>query len=258
MGLFKAVGNLVRRISSYPPPPPAPAPVELSAAEIEWARVKDFVRGCERHGLSLGGLLITDPVGFWTRHGRIEEATRAGMPLERAAVNEGFQGAQHWLLVERYFRARYSELVTRTDGSMMVAHVNEFRRAAELAAAARERARADAKALEPVQGITLERFAQIAATLLDLGPEPSRAELSHVLNGIGIGPARYGAARRAWVERIKGDTSGRLKLRYLEAFADARRAVLAQGGSGVHQKDDIDGTARAAARRSWVDLTFAS
>ncbi|MDB4994097.1 MAG: hypothetical protein JWM74_1529 [Myxococcaceae bacterium] len=243
-------------------------PAYTSEAERQWARIKAYVRDCQKHGLDLAKLHPEDPVGFFTRRAFIRDAQRSGMPLERAAVAAGFTSEAHWTFVERYFESIYSTLSLKADGTYEIRFVPEFDRARLLAEREREEQMARqlastsaSRILEPIQGITLERFAEISAAMLDFGAEPSRAEISTVLAELHVGPAAYGGARRGWIERMDQDTTGKLKQRYREAFRTARQARMA---SGVHRLDALDGApptaeearARAAARRSWVEIGF--
>lgn len=243
-------------------------PAYVSDAERQWARIKAYVRDCQHHGLDLAKLQASDPVGFFTRRAFIRESTHAGMPLERAAIAAGFTSEAHWSFVERYFESIYSTLAMKPDGSYEIRFVPEFDRARLLAEQERAQQLASelasssaSRILEPIQGITLERFAEISAAMLDFGAEPSRAEISGILAELNVGPAAYGRARRGFLDRMDQDTTGRLKQRYREAFRTARQARMA---SGVHRLDLLDGApptadelkARAAARRSWVEIGF--
>lgn len=219
-----------------------------------WGQMKAFVQICESSGLGLGGLRTEDPTAFCNKRSRIREAHATGMPKERIAIEAGYVNWEHWLLVERYFEARYSELSLRADGTYEIRVIEEFRQASVVASRDLERisiSAAAAKTLDPIDGITLDRFAEISAAMTKFGPEPSRSEVSQVLGGLGIGPATYGAARRGWLQRIKDDTTGRLKARYREVYISARQSIVEvsepQETSGVRRIGDA-----AIARRSWV------
>lgn len=246
MGLMQTLGRLFRG-SSVPKAKPEPIPAA-------WGQMKAFVQSCESSGLGLGGLRAEDAAGFWTRRSQIHEAFAGGMPKERIAAESDFVSWEHWLLVERYFEARYSELGVRADGTFEIRLIEQFRQASVVAS--RDIARisvraAELKTLDPIEGITLDRFAEIAAVMMRFGPEPSRSELSMVLGELGIGPAAYGSARRGWLQRMKDDSSGRLKARYREIFSAARQRngefAEPTESSGVRQIGDP-----AIARRTWV------
>ena len=259
MGLFSAIGGIFRgnrrssRTSSYPPAAP-------SAVDVQWSGLKAYVAHCERERLDLGKLHPDDAVGFFHRRWAIEEAARAGIPLERAARENGFLGAAHWQGVERYFEARYSQLFVDASGQKAIHFVDEFRRARDLAEQERAQALAEAaarKALEPIQGVTLERFAEISATLVvALGSMggASRSELSSVLSQFNIGTAAFGRMRRGWMERIEGDPSGRLKKIYAGAFRATRERLMANASSGVMARPEEDILPPATIRKTWVDV----
>jgi hypothetical protein len=269
MGIMSSLGRLFRRNAKLPPtqPPSMAPPAYVSEAERQWARIKGYVRDCQKHGLDLAKLHPEDPVGFFTRRAFIRDAQRSGMPLERAAVAAGFTSEAHWTFVERYFESIYSTLTMKADGSYEIRFVPEFDRARLLAEREREQEMARqlastsaSRILEPIQGLTIERFAEVSAAMLDFGPEPSRAEMSSILGELHVGPAAYGGARRGWLDRMEQVNSGKLKQRYREAFRAARQIRVA---SGVHRLDSLEGAptadearARAAARRSWVEIGF--
>ncbi len=252
MGFIRALSRLFGG-SSAPTAKPEPVPPA-------WRQIKAFVQNCEMTRLSLGGLRAEDAAGFWTRRARIHEAQAAGMPKERVATEAGFASWAHWALVERYFEARYSELAVNADGSYEIRLIEEFRQASVVASRDVERISvraAEMKTLDPIEGITLDRFAEIAAAMTQFGPEPSRRELSMVLGGLGVGPATYGAARRGWHQRMQDDKSGRLKARYREVFYAARQrngeASESQEKSGVRMIGSP-----AIARRTWVESDLES
>ena len=247
MGLMRALRGLVSDSSgSRARPEPVPT---------AWVQLKAFLHACEAHHLGLAGLRPEDAIGFWAKRTTVRDACAAGLPKERAATESGFVSWEHWTTVERYFEARYSELVVAADGSFEIRLVEEFRQASVLASQALDRialAAAEARTLEPIEGVSLDRFATIAAAMTTLGPAPSRSEVSMVLGELGVGPAAYGAARRGWLVRIKEDTTGRLKTRYRQAFSAARdsyvEATEPPEESGVRAIG-----ASALARRSWIE-----
>jgi hypothetical protein len=172
----------------------------------------------------------------------------AGISLDRAARDHGFIGARHWETVVRYFEARHSELWIDESGVPRVRFVEEFQNAEALV---RERLRdADARSLEPIHGIGIERFAEVSAAIVRLGRAPSRTALSRVLSEFGVGSATYGAVRRGWLERIARDSTRSLQRRYQDAFLAARsRFATLQPADETGQRE----SATARARRSWAD-----
>src|SRR4051812_15600126 len=118
MSVMRALSRLFGR-SSAPKAKPEPVPPA-------WGQIKAFVQNCESNRLGLGGLRAEDAAGFWTKRSRIEEARAAGMPKERIAAEAGFVSWEHWVLVERYFEARYSELAVKEDGTFEIRLIAEF------------------------------------------------------------------------------------------------------------------------------------
>jgi len=250
MALFGSVRGLFAREARTPSvAPKAPTSSRVRApVPSEWVRLKEFVSACEAMRLDLCGLHASDCVGFFERCAHVEGAVHAGVSLERAARDHGFTDARHWQTVVAYFEARHSELAWDAEGVPRIRFVEQFRRAE---AVVRERLReADARSLEPIHGVALERFAEVSAAIVRLGATPTRAALSSVLGELGIGPATYGAVRRGWLERIAHDSTRSLQRRYMDAFLAARQrfATLAPADEADEPEE-----ASARARRSWSD-----
>lgn len=246
MALFSPLRSLFARRAGAASEPPAPR----REAPPEWSRLKELVAACDVLSIDLAGLRPGDHVGFCERRARVEGTMRAGAPLERAAREHGFKDAKHFVTVVAYLEARASELYVNERGALRVRFVAELRDAqAMVDARLRDAA---ARALEPIHGVTLERFAEASAAIVRLGADPTRAALSRVLDELGVGAATYGAVRRGWLARIERDTTRLLLRRYQDAFLAARSrfATLAPSGD--------DDAPSASARRSWANsLAFA-
>lgn len=204
---------------SHPSIPPTD-PVRQS-----WERLKSFVARCEAEDLDLAGLRIEDPIGFWSRHARIECAKLRGIAPEQAVVAEGLTCLDHWVVVEKYFQARYSELVRLPNGKLTIRFVDAFQRTGDQAerAIGEERARLEAEIAErePIGGVSLERFAEISAALNYLGSEATRARTTEVLAAFGLGAATFGSVRRGWEARMAADKTRRLRRAYRAAWTQA-------------------------------------
>lgn len=193
---------------------------------VSWDRLKTFVARCDDEDLDLAGLRIEDPIGFWSRYARIERAKLRNVAVEDAVTAEGFECLDHWTVVERYFQARYSELVRLPTGKLTIRFIDAFQRASDQAQRAiseeRDRVEADARELEPIGGVSLERFAEIAAALAHLaGAEATRARTTEVLGTFGIGAATFGSVRRGWEARMAADKTRRLRRAYRAAWTHA-------------------------------------
>jgi hypothetical protein len=232
----------------------------IDPIRASWDRLKSFVARCDSEDLDLAGLRIEDPIGFWSRHARIESAKLRGVSPEDAARAEGLKCLDHWLVIERYFQARYSELVRLPGGKVTIRFVDAFQRASEQAeravAGERERLEAEARELEPIGGVSLERFAEIAAALAHLaGAEATRARTTEVLGTFGIGAATFGSVRRGWEARMASDKTRRLRRAYRAAWTHATEMF----GSGEWELPtcpaDADAKAgsKVSTRYTWVE-----
>lgn len=246
MPLLGAVRTLfAREAQPRESTPPPSATLRRAAVPREWERLKGFLSACESSRLDLSGLHPSDCVGFFERRAVIEGAVHAGIPLGRVVRDHGFADAWHWETVVRYFEARHSELVFGPEGTAKIRFVDEFRRAE---AVVRERLRqADLRSVEPIHGVSLERFAEVSAAIVRLGGSASRPALSRVLAELGVGAAAYGAVRRGWLERIPRDSTRSLQRRYQDAFLAARSRFATLSPP---EEQEV-GAARA--RRSWAD-----
>lgn len=248
--MMTSVGNGVGSSSSFPADP----------VRVSWDRLKSFVARCDDEDLDLAGLRIEDAIGFWSRYARIESAKLRGVSAEDAVVAEGLKCLDHWVVVERYFQARYSELVRLPSGKLTIRFIDAFQRASDQAqrAIAEERTRleADARELEPIGGVSLERFAEIAAALAHLaGAEATRARTTEVLGTFGIGAATFGSVRRGWEARMVADKTRRLRRAYRAAWTHATEMF----GSGQWELPDCTPDAgskevsKVTTRYTWVE-----
>lgn len=259
---------LPNRVSAMPPARESvrssvrtPTPLVSSFVEdpvrIQWDRLKTFVARCDREDLDLAGLHIEDAITFWGRHARIERAKLDNVGAEQAVKAEGFSCLDHWSVVSRYFQARYSELVKLPDGKLAIRYVDAFQRACEQAErdVAEERARREREAalFEPISGVTLERFAEIAAAMAHLGAEATRTRTTELLAAYGLGTATFGAVRRGWESRMEGDTSKKLRRTYRQHWTHARE-LLTKGewqipGANT-ERQEVSGV---STRYTWVE-----
>lgn len=233
-------------------PLPTTDPVRQS-----WDRLKSFVARCEAEDLDLAGLHIEDPIGFWARYTRIECAKLRGTSPESAVRAEGLSCLDHWVVVDRYFQARYSELVRQSSGKLAIRFIDAFQRAADQSERAVNEARdaiaREAAELEPIGGVTLERFAEIGAALAHLGAEATRARTTEVLAAFGVGAATFGSVRRGWEARMEADKTKRLRRSYRKAWTHAT-AMLESGDWQLPTADaSATSDARVRARYTWVE-----
>ncbi|MBK6693753.1 MAG: hypothetical protein IPG50_16315 [Myxococcales bacterium] len=242
------VSKELRRPTSLMPPPGDPV-------RMAWDQLKSFVARCEAQSLDLAGLHVDDPIGFCAVRARIEERKLAGTSAEEATLAEGFSCVDHWVVVERYFQARYSELVRLPTGKVAVRYVEAFQRATERAEhqvnGERTRLEQAASLREPIAGVTLERFAEISAMLAFLGSDATRARTTEVLASFGIGAATFGSVRRGWETRMEGDSTKSLRRTFRAAWTFTQEQ-LASGKLKVAGTVDQE-ISKVSTRYTWVE-----
>jgi hypothetical protein len=215
-----------------------------------------FVARCEREDVDLAGLHIEDAISFWARYVRIEIAKMSGTAKEEAIRAEGMSCVEHWVVVQRYFQGRYSQLVCLPNGTLAIVYVDSFQRAADRAEREltneRTRRSREAAELEPVAGVSLERFAEMSASLAHLGAEATRARTTEVLAAYGLGAATFGSVRRGWEARMEADTTKRLRRIYRQAWTHAHEQL--QNGTwqlpGTGERQEVSGV---STRYTWVE-----
>lgn len=98
--------------------------------EDEWADLQVLIARCEAETIDLAGLDIRDPETFWARQLRIEDGQRGGKGRLHAVVAAGFRSLEHWDEVNRYYQAKWSQLVRRDTGELEIRPREEFTGAA--------------------------------------------------------------------------------------------------------------------------------
>lgn len=248
-----------RRVSARP----SPNVERLSAIPTsdpireQWDRLKNFVARCDEEDLDLAGLRIEDPIGFWARHARIESAKLRGTTAEEAARAEKLSCLDHWVVVEKYFQARYSELVRLPSGQLAIRYVDAFQQAADRVehslAEERERIEAEARDLEPIQGVTLERFAEMSAALNNLGAAATRARTTEVLAAFGVGAATFGSLRRGWEARMDADKTRKLRRKYRAAWTHANEQIKLGNWEMPATEQEGKEISKVTTRYTWVE-----
>ncbi len=192
--------------------------------EDEWAELQMLVQRCEAEGLDIAGLDIDDPRTFWDRQARIERGRAEGKSQLHAVVSAGFKGVDHWEQVSRYYQAKWSQLVRLPGGEREIRPRDEF--AAAAAAGARGPAGPssdpDPRLLEPVHGVSLERWAQAAAALSRLRTHATTTEIDAALAPLRLDHATYAAADAAWQARMRRDVTMTIAARFGAAFEAAQ------------------------------------
>ncbi len=80
----------------------------------------------------------------------------------------------------------------------------------------------DPRLLEPVHGVSLERWAQAAAALSRLRTHATTAEIDAALAPLRLDHATYAAADAAWQARMRRDVTMTIAARFGAAFEAAQ------------------------------------
>lgn len=92
----------------------------------EWGDLQAFAAKCEAEAIHLWGLSATDPRPFCKLRSEVERAVAAGETREQALLKHGVDDPDHWKQVEQYFEAKWSCLVTQSDGTEAIAFDERF------------------------------------------------------------------------------------------------------------------------------------
>lgn len=229
MGVLKSLLALLGRPAGEPVPTVAaagPAPQDDDddehddAAVLEaWDDLQMFIQRCEAEALDLAGLDLADPKTFAARQARIERLQAEGRSYEHAVLAAGFTGVSHWEQVSRYYQARWSELGERPGGGREIRLRREFIAAAEAEESGPPAV--DPRVLEPVRGVSLERWARAFAALARVSAHASDAEIDAALAPYGLDRATYNVINAVWQERMRRDASLTIAARFGAACEDA-------------------------------------
>ena len=140
-----------------------------------------------------------DIEGFWRADHDIDQAERAGN-IEAGYAKYGVKNADHWDNVRASFHRRHGH----TPEYSLAASTANFKAGLEDLKTAGDDGRANyqlpAGYLDPVEGISLDKFA--VASVRTEGCSP--ADRDAVLSQMGYSPAQYETARGVWSQRISG------------------------------------------------------
>ena len=215
--------------AAAPPPPPQPEPEEVEEeeedpAQEEWRELQEYIARVEGHGIDLAGIEMADPVSFWAKYFAIEEAEAQGGSRDEAIVQQGFQNADHWEMVSTYIQAKWSELVTNEDDELEVRQRDDFTNGAlqarqgQMQQQMTDQAAANPQLLEPVEGVAVEQWAQIAAGMTQLPQGATADDVNQYLLGFGMDRAKYDVVNNEWTARMSQDHSMVISNAYSAAF----------------------------------------
>lgn len=230
MGVLKSLLALLGR----PPGEPVPTVIAAGAASQDddddahpgddavleaWDDLQMFIQRCEAEALDLAGLDLADPRTFVARQARIERLQVEGRSYEHSVLAAGFTGVGHWEQVSRYYQARWSELGERPGGGREIRLRDVFVAAAEAEASGPPAV--DPRMLEPVRGVSLERWARAFTALARVSAHAGDAEINAALAPYGLDRAGYTAINAVWQDRMRRDASLTIAARFGAACEDA-------------------------------------
>ena len=198
-------------------------------ADDKWKETQEFIVVVEAKGKGhLGGLEVTDPIGFYVRQQEFDEHQMAGKSGDDAAKALGYRNRDHWYEIRDYFSAKYSYLGTNDEGQPDVLIKDELTNAmmqAAMEGQKRKQAAAAAKdptLLAPANGVTVEQWAAASAGLAMMPQPATLAQVGELLAKLGLDKPKYDGANTAWQAKMQGDTTGAIATKFGEAFAAAQ------------------------------------
>ncbi len=234
------------KTEAAPPPPPEPdeddeeetVDEEEDPAEEEWQELQQYIARAEQHAIDLAGIDLASPVSYWQVYFAIEEAEAYGGDREQAIAEQGFRSVQHWEQMSQYVQAKWSELGVDEDGDKTVRIRDDFTngmmqaRQGQMQTQIQQNEDANPELLEPVEGITVDQWAEAAAGMTKLPPDASPDDVNQYLMGFGMDRARWDRVSAEWTTRMSQDSTMVITNKYSAAFTSAAGvATEAQGGS---------------------------
>jgi hypothetical protein len=206
-----------------PEPEPEPEPDEDPAQE-EWRELQEYIARVEAHGIDLGGIDFASPVSYWQVMFAIEEAESQGSDRDEAIAAQGFANDEHWETVSTYIQAKWSELVTNEDDELEVRVRDDFTNGAlearqgQMQQQVADQAAANPQLLEPVEGVSVEQWAEIAAGMTQLPQTATADDVNSYLLKSGMDRPRYDRVNNEWTARMSQDHSMVISTAYSAAF----------------------------------------
>ncbi len=208
-----------------------PSPADRKAAvEKEFAELQAFAAQCEAQRIDLKGLDIHNPEHYWGKLFAFEGAQQDGAEPEDAYKSIGFTKSE-WERVSQYFQAKWSQITTDDDGMPQVNVKDEFTNAAmtarmgQMAAKQAAAAAADPTLLAPVEGISVEVWAQAAVAMTKLPAGATAADVNKMLATHGMDRAKWDKINDGWMAKMQGDVTGAIATKYGAAFSGAQGAT---------------------------------
>lgn len=223
-------------------------------AKREWREIQEFIARVEAQGIDLAGMNLADPLSYWVKSFSIEESESRGENKAEVIRREGFRDARHWELASQYFINKWCELKTNEDGELEVRQKSEFvngalkARTGQMQAQMAQAEAANPQLLVPVEGVTLEQWAQIAAGFTKLPPTATVADVSQYLAKFSMDKAKYDRVNAEWTNRMSQDTTFVIANKYGAAFSSTM-GVTADGPEPVTFEKYVE---VMAAQEAWA------
>lgn len=227
---------------------------EEDYAKQEWREMQEFIARCETEGINLAGMDLNDPVTYWVKMFAIEEAEAQGGNKQQAIAEQGFSSQDEWEKVSTYFTNKWCHLVTNEDGELEVQQKDEFVNGAMKARSGQmqnQMATAEAanpELLVPVEGISVEKWAEVAAGFTKLPPTATPDQVNQYLAGHGMDKAMYDRVNGEWTNRMSQDHTMVIANKYGAAFSGSM-GVSADGAEPVTFEKYVE---VMAAQEAWA------
>lgn len=230
-----------------------------AAAEKQLAELHAFAAQCEAQGIDLKGLDVRQPEGYWMKLFAYEGALHEGKSEADAYAGIGFS-KREWEIVQQYFQAKWSHLTTDSDGMPDVNVMDEFQNAAmkarmgEQAAKQAAAASADPTLLEPVDGVSVDLWAQASVAMTKLPPNATADDVNKMLAQLGMDRAKWDRANAGWQEKMQRDTTFVISTKFGAAFSGAQGMTATSGEPCTFERFCEIGAAQAMWAEQGLDV----
>lgn len=272
MGFLQAIINFFKRLFGIRTTVPRSLPGAVASAQSatpnsqaeseedepyakeEWRELQEFIARVEARGIDLAGMDLSVPSTYWAKQFAIEEAQGQGVDKAKAIAQQGFSSEEHWDTAARYFTGKWCELITNEDGELEVRTKNAFTSGAMQARGAQGQAMmaqaeaANPQLLVPVEGVTVEQWAQVASGFTKLSPTATPNDVNAYLAKFGMDKAKYDRVNAEWTNRMSQDHTMVIANKYGAAFSGAM-GVTAGGAEPITFEKYVE---VMAAQEAWA------
>ncbi len=235
-------GDSAQSATSHAPSSPAggnePQEEEEDYEKQRWREMQEFNARCEAEGINLAGMDLNDPATYWRKVFILEQVQSEGRDESEAIAQMGFSSEEEWEKAHTYFTNKWSHLVTNEDGELEVQQKDEFvngamkARQEQMGQQLASAESANPQLLEPVEGVTVEKWAEVAAGFTKLPPTATPDQVNQYLAGHGMDKALYDRVNGEWTNRMSQDHTMVISNKYAAAFSGSM-GVSADGAEPV-------------------------